>query len=207
MRRTGAAPGSPATSLTLWACDLGLQRARGLEGPGAGEVREVVAAAEVRSVAEAMGADGDLVALRLRRGCRCFAAWEGGTVLGYAWLSAGPEWIGEVGLEIRPGPAEAYIWNCVTLPPHRLRGVFRSLVAAICEQARSEGLRRLWIASLLGTAERALRPPGFEPAVRIRRRGEDLDLEPGADVLVRDGLSVLGIDRGVPLRAGRPRRH
>ena len=69
-----------------------------------------------------MGPEGDLVAARLARGCRCFAVWMDGQVAGYGWLSTGPEWIGELGLEIRPPVGEAYIWNCVTLPAHRLRG-------------------------------------------------------------------------------------
>lgn len=150
-----------------------------------------------------MGPDGDLVALRRRRGCRCFASWEDGTVRGYGWLSTRPEWIGEVGLELTPGPGEAYIWNCVTLPEHRLRGVFRGLVAAICEQARSEGLRRVWIASVQGTAEAALRPRGFEPAVRIRRRADELELE----VLDSDALTVLDLSDPRAVRAGAPRRH
>ena len=170
---------------------------------GDGGAREVLSVEEERAIREAMGAEGDLVALRLRRGCRCFAVWEGRAVLGYGWLSAGPEWIGEVGLELTPGPGEAYIWNCVTLPQHRLHGVFRSLVAGICEQARSEGLRRVWIASLQGTAEAALRPPGFEPALRVQRRGDQLQLE----LMDSDALTVLNLTDPRSARAGAPRRH
>ena len=154
-----------------------------------------------------MGSEGDLVALRLRRGCRCFGVWQGPEVIGYGWLSTGPEWIGELGLEIRPGQGEGYIWNCVTLPEHRLRGVLRGLVAAICEQAQEEGFQRLWIASLAGTAENALRPPGFEPALRVRREGDDLRVDAATEALFRDGIAVLGIDARMPPRAGAPRRH
>lgn len=154
-----------------------------------------------------MGPEGDLVGPRLARGCRCFAAWEGGTVLGYGWLSSGPEWIGEVGLELKPAAGEAYIWNCVTLEPYRLTGVFRRLVAAICRRARDEGLGRVWIASLRGTAESALRPPGFEPCLRILRKGDELmlELEPGE--LGWRALAALGVDSQRPARAGAPRRH
>jgi ribosomal protein S18 acetylase RimI-like enzyme len=168
-----------------------------------GGVREVLAGAEEEAIKAAMGPEGDLVALRLRRGCRCFAAWDADSILGYGWLSTGPEWIGEVGLELTPGPGEAYIWNCVTLPEHRLRGVFRGVVAAICEQAQAEGLRRVWIASLRGTAEAALRPPGFEPALRIQRKGDELQLE----VVDSDALTVLNLTDRRSARAGAPRRH
>ncbi|MDQ6741776.1 MAG: GNAT family N-acetyltransferase, partial [Candidatus Dormibacteraeota bacterium] len=86
-----------------------------IEEAGPGTVAEVVAV---------MGAEGDLVLARLARGCRCLAVRSGGEVAGYGWLSTGPEWIGELGLEIRPAPGEIYVWNCVTLPAHRRRGLF-----------------------------------------------------------------------------------
>jgi len=127
--------------------------------------------------------------------------------VGYGWLSSSREWIGEVGLEITPGPGEAYIWNCVTLPTHRLQGVFSGLVDTMCATAAAEGLRRLWIASLRGTAESALPPAGFQPALRIRREEDDLHVERVSSELAGDALSVLGISAGAVPRAGPPRRH
>ena len=172
-----------------------------------GGAREVASSEEEAAVAAAMGPEGDLVALRLRRGCRCFAAWEGDAVAAYGWLSAGPEWIGEIGLEITPGPGEAYIWNCVTLPEHRLRGLFRGLVSVICAEARAEGMHRLWIASLRGSAENALVPLGFEPALRVTRDGDDLRVEVEDAALGRAGLRALGLPGTGHSGAGAPRRH
>ena len=149
-----------------------------------------------------MGGEGDLVAPRLARGCRCFVRVRDGALAGYGWLSAGPEWIGEVGLEITPPAGDAYIWNCVTLPEHRRRGVFRSLLGHMCEVAAAERMRRLWIAGLAGTAEAALPPLGFEPALAID--GED-SLPLGR--LAADGFAALGIAPGAPVRPGPPRRH
>jgi len=117
-----------------------------------------------------MGAEADRVATRLERGCRCFAVCGGERVVAYGWLSAGPEWIGEAGLEIRPGVGEAYIWNCVTLTPHRRQGMFAALVRGITEQAHGEGLTRLWIASLAGTAERAIVSARYIAAMQINVR-------------------------------------
>jgi len=37
-----------------------------------------------------MGAEADRVAIRLERGCRCFAVCAGERVVAYGWLSAGP---------------------------------------------------------------------------------------------------------------------
>jgi GNAT superfamily N-acetyltransferase len=115
----------------------------------------------------AMGSEADLIRPRFARGCRCFAVMLEGSVAGYGWLSTGPEWIGELELEIRPRQAEAYIWNCVTLAEHRRKGVFRSLVVGIAEAARNSGVRRAWIASVAIPAEKALAPLGFRPAAHF----------------------------------------
>ena len=155
-----------------------------------------------------MGPEGDLVALRLARGCRCFAAWLGSEIAAYGWLSTASEWIGEVELEIRPGSNEAYIWNCATLPEHRRQGNFRAVVKAITAQARTEGLTRLWIGSLDIPAAKAMAPAGFVPVLRftsvwmsgirwLRVRSVD-----GADArLLMAARDVLGIG-GRPLRLG-----
>jgi GNAT superfamily N-acetyltransferase len=90
-----------------------------------------------------------------------------GSIAGYGWLSIQPEWVGELQLEIRPGPGEAYVWNCATLPEHRRQGVFRALLAGISNHAAAGGLRRLWIGSVAIPAEKAVSPSGFRPALRF----------------------------------------
>src|SRR5256885_16761373 len=105
-----------------------------------------------------MGPEGDLVAPRFERGCRCFAVVVEGSIAGYGWLSTGPEWIGELQLEIKPRQAEGYIWKCVTLGEHRRKGHFRSLLAGICDAARSTGLKRLWLGSDAIPAGKAVVP-------------------------------------------------
>jgi GNAT superfamily N-acetyltransferase len=166
-----------------------------------------------------MGSDGDLVAARLARGCRCFGAWAGDDLLGYGWLSSGPEWIGEVDLEIKPGDGEAYIWNCVTLPAHRRTGVFGAMVAGIAARARTDGLSRLWIGSVALPAEKVIPRAGFAPVlhfssevlsgirwVKVRSEG---GVDPG---LLAAGREVLAVG-GRPLRLdtwmkrAQPRRH
>jgi len=83
-----------------------------------------------------MGKDGDLVATRLARGCRCFACGATGELAGYEAASR-IRWIGELELEIKPGAGEAYIWNCFTLSQHRRRGVVRALLAGIPRASQS----------------------------------------------------------------------
>ncbi len=171
-------------------------------------------ATSIPVIAGAMGEHGDLARRRLARGCRCFGAWLGGDLAGYGWLSTGPEWIGELELEIKPAPRDGYIWNCATVPAHRRRGVFRGMLAGVTARAREDGLRRLWIGSVAIPAERAVGPSGFKPALvftstasaglRVMR----IAPAPGADsTLVADALQVLSVQPGVRMRRSRPRRH
>jgi len=159
-----------------------------------------------------MGPDGDLVASRFARGCRCFAVWIDGALGGYGWLTAGPEWIGEAQLEIRPRPGEGYIWNCATVDEHRRKGIFRSLLVGISDIARKEGLQRLWIGSVAIPAEKALGPAGFRPALYFtfqRMAGwHVVRVTPASDAaLAAEGLEVLALRPGWILRRGRVRRH
>jgi GNAT superfamily N-acetyltransferase len=164
-----------------------------------------------------MGTDGDLVDLRLERGCRAFIGQAGGQVVTFGWMSVGPEWIGELGLEIRPGLGEAYLWNCFTLPAHRHRGYFRALLEQVVALARDEKLTRIWIGAVDGGAESAVTGTGFDLVLDFRAvtlggvrwitvRGAP-GTEPG---LVSTAVSALGGDAG-PLRSGirraRQRRH
>jgi GNAT superfamily N-acetyltransferase len=165
-------------------------------------------------IAGAMGSDDDLARKRLARGCRCFGAWIGHDLAGYGWLSTGPEWIGELELEIAPDPGDGYVWNCATVPAYRRRGVFRSMLAGMIAQAREDGLRRIWIGSVAIPAEKAVGPSGFAPALvfsttaiaglRLMR----IASAPTADAaLAADALRVLSAKPGMSLRRPQPRRH
>lgn len=171
------------------------------------------------AVVEAMGDEGDLVATRLARGCRCFVALESGMVVAYGWLSSGPEWIGELGLELMPAPGEAYIWNCATLPAHRRKGLFSAVLRWMAAQGRREGLVRLWIGSVEIPAEKAVGGAGFTPTLRFevdphgKLRRLEVSAVDGADPgLVMAARRRLGED-GAPLKLGlsvdawRHRRH
>lgn len=166
-----------------------------------------------------MGDEGDLVAERMARGCRCFGAWLGGEVVAYGWLSSRPEWIGEIGLEITPATGEAYVWNCVTLPRHRRRGVFRTLLIRIIALARAEGTARLWIGSVDKAGASAVARAGFVPVLDIDMvtlpwfRWLALKPAKGAEAaLVSTALRALAAGEGPlrwrsSLRRARRRRH
>jgi hypothetical protein len=166
-----------------------------------------------------MGPEGDLVFARLGRGCRCFGAWLGGELAGYGWLSTGPEWIGEVDLEIRPASEEAYIWNCVTLDPHRRKGVFQAVVLGIVARARIEKMSRLWIGSVAIPAEKAVPRAGFVPLLRFSSEvlsgirwlkvRSDPAAEPGLLTAAREVMAIGGrpLRLDTWMKRAEPRRH
>jgi hypothetical protein len=145
-----------------------------------------------------MAGEGGLVDPRLARGCRAFLGRAGVEPVAYAWVSTDAEWIGELGLEIRPGPGEAYLWNCVTVPAHRHRGVFRAMVGGIAAVLAREGRQRLWLGSVNSRSEISLRAAGLSPALTLRvtdgRRFRTVAAEPdcGLDSRTRaDALAAL----------------
>ena len=155
-----------------------------------------------------MGHEADLVRLRFARGVRCYAVIIAGDMAGYGWLSTGPEWIGELHREIRPGKAEAYVWNCVTLAKHRRKGVFRSLVLGIAEAARLLGVRRVWIGSVAIPAENALAPLGFHPTAQFRTfRFLGLYVSTGTKIIDSDARRVISWNSGIEVGAVERRRH
>jgi GNAT superfamily N-acetyltransferase len=171
-----------------------------------------ISAGQATLIESAMAEEAFLVRPRFERGCRCFAVMVDGTIAGYGWLSTGPEWIGELQLEISPGPNEAYIWNCVTLAPHRQKGVFRSLLAGVSQTSRGEGVKRLWIGSVAIPAEKAVAASGFHPAMRFTSFGAvgmhflrvstAKESAPGAEA-----ERVLPVKPGFYLRRSRRRKH
>jgi GNAT superfamily N-acetyltransferase len=132
---------------------------------------EEITSARTSLIESAMAEEAPLVRPRFERGCRCFVVMIDRSIAGYGWLSTRPEWIGELQLEISPGPNEAYVWNCVTLAAHRQKGVFRSLLAGVSQAARGEGVKRLWIGSVAIPAEQAVAASGFRPAMRFTSFG------------------------------------
>jgi GNAT superfamily N-acetyltransferase len=161
-----------------------------------------------------MDDEGDLVAARLDRGCRCFGAWIGDELAGYGWLSTQSEWIGELELTIRPRAGEGYIWNCVTLPTRRRQGVLRTLLATLKGQAQAENFSRLWIGSVAIPAEGAFGPSGFTPVLLFAselivgyRWLQVRPAEGAAPALVEVAHQIVGVPMGTFLRTSHPRRH
>jgi ribosomal protein S18 acetylase RimI-like enzyme len=97
-------------------------------------------------LAQAMGQDGPaLVRRRFEAGRRCYAAWTGGQLAAYGWVSFGEEHVGELGMHLRLMPNEAYIWDCLTLAAYRRRRLYTALLGHMAEALRVEGVQAIWI--------------------------------------------------------------
>lgn len=101
---------------------------------------------------------------------RCYAGWAGDHLASVGWVSEVDTWVGEVDSTIRPGPGEAYIWDCRTAPPFRGHGLYRDLLAQIILDLGRAGFHRAWIATLDldGPGYRGVQRAAFRPVLRIR---------------------------------------
>lgn len=116
-----------------------------------------------------MGVERDEVERRFAATNRCFVARVGSALAGYGWVSHGAERIGELERTLRMKPGEAYIWDCLTLPPYRGQGVYTALLNAITATLRSEGGGRVWIGAALSNhpSLKGFARAGFRPALTI----------------------------------------
>ena len=153
---------------TLWATDAATaphpqppQSAVAL-GPAGPEAAEALAVA--------MGLPNSAeTAQRFTGRRRCYVAWDGDRVVAYGWVSQGSECVGELERAFHMAPDEAYIWDCVTLPEYRGRGLYSALLAYMLAELRDLGVRRTWIgASLDNQASiRGFMKAGFQPAIKL----------------------------------------
>jgi RimJ/RimL family protein N-acetyltransferase len=106
---------------------------------------------------------------RLTSGRQAYTAWVGEALAAVGWASLRPEYIGEQGLWVHLRPGEAYLWDCVTLPAFRQRGLYRGLLAYMARALLDAGLTRLWIGADLDNAasQRGIAGAGFQPIVDL----------------------------------------
>ena len=106
---------------------------------------------------------------RFESGRRCYAAWVGEELAAYGWVSFGEEDVGELGLRVNLLDCEAYIWDCVTLPAFRQKGLFAALLGAVANALRTEGVCSIWIGANKDNApsQRGIDRAGFRRVVDL----------------------------------------
>ncbi len=97
------------------------------------------------ALARAMEVEDAEVHRRLAKGARASVALLGDrSIAGYGWVSHDAARIYELGIHVRLPHGHAYIWDCLTLPAYRGRGIFPALLRFIVEQQRIAGIRQVW---------------------------------------------------------------
>lgn len=103
-----------------------------------------------------------VIEARFAEGHRAFVAELAGAPAAYGWIAERTASMGELGVTLRLGHNERYLWNFVTLPEYRGRGVYPRLLDAMLHQTFREGAHRVWI---------AFAPENHASAAGIRKAG------------------------------------
>lgn len=113
------------------------------------------------ALATAMGEPHALVRSRLREGNRAvLALTEDGQIAGYGWIRYGAIQIDDLPFRLALPDDHAYIWDCLTVPRLRGRGIFPALLCFMLQTLQREGMRHAWA----GVA------PGNDPSLRAFAR-------------------------------------
>ena len=117
-----------------------------------------------RLVASLSGIGDGAVRERVRRGHRPWLARIAGEPAGWGWVATGEASIPALDVAFALPPGDRYLWDFVTLPAWRGRGVYPALLQAILAQEEAE---RFWIghdrdnaASARGIAKAGFREVG-----------------------------------------------
>jgi ribosomal protein S18 acetylase RimI-like enzyme len=90
-------------------------------------------------------ADPAPVLQRFRLGRHCYIGRSESRLVTYGWITFDEELIGGLDLRVRLLPAEAYIWDCATLPGYRGQHLYPALLAHMQRELQHAGYRRIWI--------------------------------------------------------------
>jgi GNAT superfamily N-acetyltransferase len=82
---------------------------------------------------------------RFADGHRAYVAWWDDEPAAWGWAATRTASIGEVGATFSIAAGDCYLWNFVTLPAHRGRGIYPRLLQAMV-LAESANAERFWIA-------------------------------------------------------------
>jgi len=112
----------------------------------------------------------EYVERRFAAGDVCFAAREGGDLVGTIWGSCGERWVDDLQLTWRTGPQEVYLYDSNTAPEQRGNGICPALTAHALRFFSDRGLQRaVVIVAPDNTANlRAMAKVGFERTGDVR---------------------------------------
>jgi hypothetical protein len=100
---------------------------------------------DAAAMAALQGRPVDAMAERFAAGHRAYVARLDGANAAWGWVATRTADIGELGTTFALPAGERYLWNFVTLPSHRGRGIYPRLIDEIV-RAESREAERFWIA-------------------------------------------------------------
>ncbi len=120
--------------------------------PGWADAQRITGLAESRILA------------RHQAGHRLYGAFLEGDPVGYGWVARQAGGIEELDFAFDLPARHAYLWDFVTLPAWRGRGVYPHLLQAIVRQELANGVERFWIGyeAQNEASGRGIRKAGFE---------------------------------------------
>ena len=89
------------------------------------------------------GLDANDVRRRLAQQHRPYLACVDGVAVGYGWVASRTAEIGELGISLDLSPNERYMWDFVTLPEWRGRGIYPRIIQRMF--AQESAAERFWI--------------------------------------------------------------
>ncbi len=124
------------------------------------------------------------LAERREHGNRAVIGHIGGEAVASGWSCAGRVEIGELGLDFQLPPGNRYVWDFVTLPEWRGRGIYPALIRAFLD-AETE-VERFWVGHDLDNSAsgRGIIKAGF------RAVGEVYAVEGAGPIFVADGIAA-----------------
>ena len=161
--------------------------------------------ADVASIQRRTSLAAEEVAARLAAGHRIYVASLDGTPTSYGWVATLSASIGELALEFALPASDRYLWDFVTLPEWRGRGIYPRLLQAIIEHESTA--ERFWIiaapenaASGAGIAKAGFAPVGDLAFLRDRGAGS---VAIGSADRARVGAALLGVTFFEAIQSGR----
>ncbi|HWE62463.1 MAG TPA: GNAT family N-acetyltransferase [Chloroflexota bacterium] len=135
--------------------------------------------AQRQALAAAMHEPDSVVQARLREGGRAALALTAeGRIAGYGWIRYGAIQIDDLHYRLPLPQDHAYIWDCLTIPELRGRGIFPGLLRFMLEALRQEGMRYAWAGVAPGNVAslHAFARAGFHAVAHIGIVGEAVRL-------------------------------
>jgi len=140
-------------------------------------------ATDLAALAAVAGHSPAVLQTRMAEGHTPYLAWLDGTPVASGWLATREAAIGELGLAFALPPGNRYLWDFVTLPPWRGRGIYPRILQDMLR--RETSAQRFWVGHDLDNvaSARGILKAGFVAVGEVgRQRGGGLGLVPRGQV-------------------------